>query len=84
MFTKTQTDTKTEAKPEGNAERPGYRAWLVLDNTTGGDPIWTELTGLWPTRKGGLSGAIRKPLPQLAGFANPRLVILPAKDRPAA
>jgi hypothetical protein len=71
------TTTTETAKPRG--PRPTFRAWLVTDAThpeTGeAKPLWTEITGLWPTKTGsGFSGGITKPLPPTGG----RLVILPA------
>jgi hypothetical protein len=75
---RTTMTTNTEpAKQRG--PRPTFRAWLVTDAThpeTGeSKPLWTEVTGLWPTKTGsGFSGALTKPLPVTTG----RLVILPA------
>lgn len=85
MFTKSHPAPKPQADEGTSHERPAYRAWIVLDASDDGEPVWIDLTGLWPTQKGdGLSGAIRKPLPMLGGHAKPRLVVLPAKERPSA
>ena len=71
--------TKTETEKQ-RGPRPVFRAWLVTDAThpeTGeAKPLWTEVTGLWPTKTGsGYSGALNKPFPATTG----RLVILPAR-----
>jgi hypothetical protein len=78
--------TKTKTKPDATAEakqsgpRPTHRAWIVTDaadpQTGEVKPLWTEMTGLWPTKSStGLSGPLTKPLPLTSGG---RLVILPA------
>lgn len=63
--------------------RPQFRVWLVQDNGDG-NPVWTELSGLWPNKSGkGYHGAYRKHPTDLTG----RIVILPAsfdKKEPAA
>ena len=73
------TKTKTAAAKQPGPRRT-FRAWLVT-NPAGDDgkPLWTEVTGLWPTKTGsGLSGPVTKPLPMTSGG---RLVILPATVR---
>lgn len=72
------TDTQTETQAPRAPERPHFRAWLVQDDKEG-NPVWQELTGLWPTKSGtGYRGAIRKPVTATTG----RLVILPAAITP--
>ncbi|WP_149541453.1 hypothetical protein [Siccirubricoccus phaeus] len=79
MFTKANPTAKPQTgQPEG--ERPPFRAWIVIDGTDGGKPIWTEVTGLWPTQKGdSLTGQVRRPLRNLSTSDRPRLVIMPSK-----
>ncbi len=77
MLTKSKPAAKPEAEPP-KGERPPYRAWIVIDGVGGGKPIWTELTGLWPSQqREGLTGQIRRPLPNVSTTNRPRLVILP-------
>lgn len=74
--------TEETQTPEGNTPgpRPRFRAWLVQDGPDG-KPVWTELGGLWPTRKGaGYSGSLKVPLAAIAG----RIVVLPATAAPAS
>jgi hypothetical protein len=69
-----------EQTTDSGKRRPEMRAWIVQDRE-GQPSTWTELAGLWRTKKGaGFSGAIRKPAPVPAG----RLVILPAHMTPGA
>ncbi len=68
--------TEETPTPEGNASgpRPQFRAWLVQDGPDG-KPVWTELAGLWPTRKGaGYTGSLKAPVATTQG----RIVVLPA------
>lgn len=70
--------TQTNPAEKSNSSRPKFRAWLVQD-TPEGEPHWTELSGLWPTKSGkGFKGALRTPLAATEG----RLVILPATFNP--
>jgi hypothetical protein len=72
------TDATTQNTEEKKGVRPNFRAWLVQD-TEEGEPRWTELSGLWPTKSGaGFKGALRTPLAATTG----RLVILPATFKP--
>lgn len=66
-----ETQTPESDKP---GPRPQFRVWLVQQGSDG-KPVWTELGGLWPTRKGaGYSGALKGPLAATQG----RIVVLPA------
>ena len=72
------TNDDPTTRPQDGKERPSFRAWIVQDRD-GGDPRWTELAGLWPTKKGnGFTGTLRQP----AALAGGRLVILPAQFTP--
>jgi hypothetical protein len=86
MTTKTKTKPDATAQAKQPGDRPTFRAWLVTDaadpQTGEVKPLWTELTGLWPTKTGsGMSGPLTKPLPFTTGG---RLVILPATVRQPA
>jgi hypothetical protein len=77
MTTKSKPAATAQAKHTGN--RPTLRVWLVTDaphpDTGEVKPMWTEVTGLWPTKTGsGYSGALTKPVQ----FTTGRLVVLPA------
>lgn len=73
----TETETHDENKPAG--ARPKFRVWLVQD-TPEGEPHWTDLAGLWPTKSGkGFKGALSTPIAATEG----RLVILPATFKPS-
>ena len=72
--------TETAKRPQSTGRRPTHRAWLVTDRPDSDKPLWTELTGLWPTRKGsGLSGGVARPVALADGFLTGHLVILPAR-----
>lgn len=72
------TNDAPNTPPQEAKERPSFRAWIVQDKD-GEDPTWTELAGLWPTRKGnGFTGTLRQPV----ALAGGRLVILPAQFTP--
>ncbi|MEM1363956.1 MAG: hypothetical protein AAGF94_20040 [Pseudomonadota bacterium] len=71
------TDMQTNSSQE-KGQRPSFRAWLVQDQD-GGEPIWIELSGLWPTKSGkGYSGSLKTPVSTTTG----RIVIMPAMDKP--
>ena len=73
----TNDDPNTGPKDDGKA-RPAFRAWIVQDRD-GEEPAWTELAGLWPTKKGSrFTGTLRQPV----ALAGGRLVILPAQFTP--
>ena len=73
------------AQPEestASGERPPYRAFIVVDAPDNGKAVWVELGGLWSTKDGnGLTGALRRPLPMIAGFSNPRIVVTAELDQ---
>ena len=76
MSNERNTGTENGLKPL--PERPRYRAWLVQD-ADDGSAVWTEMTGLWPTKSGkGYCGTIRNPIAAAQG----RLVVLPAAVNP--
>lgn len=75
-MTNTSPETFTLTSPP---MRPIYRAWFVQDGEDG-KSIWTELSGLWPTKSGnGYRGAIK----QSQMLDRGRLVVLPATFNPA-
>ena len=49
-----QETTETTATAKGRM--PTHRLWMVED--LDGKPHWTPLTGLWPSKKGALSGQL--------------------------
>lgn len=66
-----ETQTPESDKP---GPRPQFRAWLVQDGPDG-KPVWTELGGLWTTKKGaGYAGTLKAPVAATQG----RIVVLPA------
>lgn len=77
------TTAETGASNNTKGARPTHRLWLV--NGEGKDVEWTEITALWPTKKGsGLTATADKLLPILANHMKGRLVVLAAKFKPAA
>jgi hypothetical protein len=76
------TDNAASAEKARGA-RPTHRLWLVQGE--GKEATWTEISALWPTRSGnGHTGIADKLLPILANHMKGRLVVLPAKFKPAA
>lgn len=69
----TKEPSMNEKSDKAPGRRPTHRLWIVEDRG-GGAAHWRSLTGLWPTRKGALTGLVEAGLP-----AGSRLVILPAR-----
>lgn len=82
-MTATQNETntpQTEKTGRKNGRAPASRLWLVTGE--GETATWTEITALWPTKKGGgFTGMADKLLPIMANHMKGRLVILPAKRK---
>lgn len=72
-----QQETTNEIPATSGNRKPTHRLWMVEDRD--GAAHWTSLTGLFPTRKGALSGRLDLKTASLPPGV--RLVILPARDR---
>jgi hypothetical protein len=80
MTTQPQTSTAT---PSAKGRRPTNRLWFVQGEDE--NATWTEITGLWPTRGNtGLYATLAEMPACLKGGSGGRLVVLPAKFKPAS
>jgi hypothetical protein len=69
-----QPQATPEPAPQGS--RPLYRVYLVEDQPEG-NPKWTELSGLWPTKTGtGFKGNLKTPIAATGG----RIIVMPVKN----